>query len=185
MTVFICFFVIYILIISCHIFLRFTDTQSHHVVARKEKQLETLRAALGLNVEDAKKGDVESDVESGELVPGKYYEELVTVGENNSKDSKNAKKSKKKKENDKRRQPKSSRKSKYDSGHDHITQKRRRVPTHHDSEDGLETDYNGKEKKHDKKRHLGSVDNSENDWKKAERGKNSYHDIDYNSSLDS
>lgn len=176
------FFFIYILIISCHNFLRFTDTQSHHVAARKEKQLETLRAALGLNADDANKGNAESD---GELIPVKYYEELDTIGQKDSKDSKDVKKSQKKKENDKRSQPRSSRKSKYDSGHDHITQKRRRVPTHHDSEDGLETDYNGKEKKHDKKRHLGSVDNSENDWKKAERGKNSYHDIDYNSSLDS
>ncbi|CAL4888971.1 unnamed protein product [Urochloa decumbens] len=50
----------------------YTDTQSHHVAARKEKQLETLRAAFGLDIEDAKKkGEVESDVESGELVPGK------------------------------------------------------------------------------------------------------------------
>ncbi|CAO2176787.1 unnamed protein product [Urochloa humidicola] len=35
----------------------FTDTQGHHAAARKENQLQTMRAALGLDVEgDQKKG---------------------------------------------------------------------------------------------------------------------------------
>ncbi|KAF7075906.1 hypothetical protein CFC21_080638 [Triticum aestivum] len=51
----------------------FTSTQSHHVAARKEKKLETLRAALGLDAEvgQKKSSQVDNDPESGELVPAK------------------------------------------------------------------------------------------------------------------
>ncbi|KAM3231322.1 hypothetical protein ACQJBY_061473 [Aegilops geniculata] len=49
------------------------STQSHHVAARKEKKLEAMRAALGLDAEvgQKKNAQVDSDPESGELVPGK------------------------------------------------------------------------------------------------------------------
>ncbi|KAG1364168.1 protein starmaker [Cocos nucifera] len=61
----------------------FSDTQTHHIAALKEKQLETLRAAL--KIEDRKKAseheqeeenqdDKESDLEPGELVDEKYWE---------------------------------------------------------------------------------------------------------------
>ena len=54
---------------------------------------------------------MDSDVESGELVPGKYYEELDTAGQKDSKDlkdgRKDAKKRKKKKGSDKRSRRKS------------------------------------------------------------------------------
>ncbi|XP_037423093.1 serine/arginine repetitive matrix protein 2-like [Triticum dicoccoides] len=51
----------------------FTGTQSHHVAARKEKKLEAMRAALGLDDEvgQKKSSQVDSDPESGELVSGK------------------------------------------------------------------------------------------------------------------
>ena len=35
--------------------LRFTDTQSHHAAEQKEKQLQTMRAAFGLDGEDVHK----------------------------------------------------------------------------------------------------------------------------------
>ncbi|KAI5013880.1 hypothetical protein ZWY2020_051955 [Hordeum vulgare] len=46
---------------------------SHHVAARKEKKLEALRTALGLDAEvgQKKKAEVDSDLESGELIPRK------------------------------------------------------------------------------------------------------------------
>ncbi|KAM3279651.1 hypothetical protein ACQJBY_046806 [Aegilops geniculata] len=51
----------------------FTGTHSHHVAARKEKKLEAMRAALGLDAEvgQKKNAQVDSDPESGELVSGK------------------------------------------------------------------------------------------------------------------
>ncbi|XP_062204602.1 pre-mRNA-splicing factor CWC21-like [Phragmites australis] len=64
----------------------FTDRQSHHAAARKEKQLESLRAALGPDDEDAHKMGAESVMEPGELVPGKCSdEELDTDGHKDSK----------------------------------------------------------------------------------------------------
>ncbi|EMS49250.1 hypothetical protein TRIUR3_10861 [Triticum urartu] len=50
-----------------------SDKKSHHVAARKEKKLEAMRAALGLDDEvgQKKSSQVDSDPESGELVPGK------------------------------------------------------------------------------------------------------------------
>lgn len=50
-----------------------TGRVSHHVAARKEKKLEALRTALGLDAEvgQKKKAEVDSDLESGELIPRK------------------------------------------------------------------------------------------------------------------
>ncbi|URD76950.1 cwf21 domain [Musa troglodytarum] len=64
---------------------RFANTQTHHIAARKEKQLETLREALGIKSEKKSseheqiEQDEEEDLEPGEFVDDKHQEEKMDL----------------------------------------------------------------------------------------------------------
>ncbi|CAL9064884.1 unnamed protein product [Musa banksii] len=64
---------------------RFADTKTHHIAARKEKQLETLREALGIKSEKKSpeheliEQDEEEDLEPGEFVDDKHQEEKMDL----------------------------------------------------------------------------------------------------------
>jgi hypothetical protein len=54
---------------------RYSDIQSHYTAARKEKQLKTSSAALGIKITEEKKQEEQrSDVESGEFIEVKNEE---------------------------------------------------------------------------------------------------------------
>ncbi|KAE8777428.1 protein starmaker [Hordeum vulgare] len=148
----------------------FTGTQSHHVAARKEKQLETLRAALGLEAEiEQKKAEVDSDPESGELVPGKDSEGMDIDVQNDRKAKKHAKKGKKEKGNDRNSHSRSSRKSKHG----------------YDSEDDSESDHDERKgNKYIKRSFLDRVPDSEILHKNAKQGKGARHDSESDSDSD-
>uniref|UniRef100_A0ACD5UTH3 Uncharacterized protein n=1 Tax=Avena sativa TaxID=4498 RepID=A0ACD5UTH3_AVESA len=152
-----------------------TGTQSHHVAARKEKQLETMRAALGLDVEvgKKKKDDVDSDPESGELVPGKDSDGLDIDVQNDGKalkdGKKHSKRGKKEKGNDRKSHSRSSRKNKHG----------------HDSEDDSDTDHEEKnEKRHGKKSFLDRVVDSAIVHKKIKHGKDTHTNSEADSDSD-